>query len=36
MSKLGDAHLHEGNLEARTWERQVPKIKNIISINMIR
>ena len=28
VSKLGGAHLHEKNLEALTWERQVPKIKN--------
>jgi len=36
MFKLGEAHLHEGNLQALTWERQVPKIKNIIFVNMTR
>ena len=34
MSELGGAHLHEGILEALTWELQVPKIKKTISLNM--
>ena len=34
--ELGGAHLHEGNLEALTWERQVPKIRNTIYLIMIR
>ena len=27
MWELGGAHLHEGNLEALTWVRQIPKNK---------
>ena len=33
---LGGAHLHEGNLEALAWERQVPNMNNTISLNMTR
>ena len=28
MLEIGEAYLHEGNLKALAWERQVPKIKN--------
>ena len=30
VSELGAAHLHEENLDALTWEKQVPNIKNTI------
>ena len=31
VSDLGGAHLHEVNLEALTWERQLPKMKIMVS-----
>ena len=36
MSELDGGHLHEGIVEALTWETQVLKIKNTIVLNMTR
>ena len=36
VSEISEAHLHEGNLEALAWERQVPKIKNTSYLTMTK
>jgi hypothetical protein len=34
--ELDRAHLDDGNIEALARERQAPKVKNTISLNMTR